>query len=49
MVFDVSLGQIAPVFVVGADGQIAFHYVNPNYRVRVDPAVLMAAVRAAVR
>ena len=35
------------VFVLGADGTVAFHYVNPNYRVRVDPAVLMAAVRAA--
>lgn len=37
------------VFVVGADGTIAFHYVNPQYQVRIDPTVLMAAVRATIK
>lgn len=37
------------VFVIGADGKIAFHYVNPQFQIRIDPTVLMAAVRATVK
>ncbi len=32
-------------FIVGADGVIAFSYVNPDYKVRLHPAVLVAAAR----
>ncbi len=38
---------VPAVFVVGADGVIRFQYVNPDYRVRLDPDVMMAAARAA--
>ena len=37
------------VFVVGTDGLIHFTYVNPNYHVRCDSEVLLAAARAAVK
>ena len=40
---------VPAVFVSGADGIVRFQYVNPNYRVRLDPDVLIAAARAAVR
>ena len=33
-------------FIIGADGIINFAYVNPNYRVRLHPDVLLAAARA---
>jgi len=35
------------VFVTNAEGVIQFTYVNPNYRVRLSPRVLLAAARAA--
>ena len=41
--------RILPVpaaFVVGTDGRIKYQYVNPDYKVRIDPAVLLAAARA---
>jgi peroxiredoxin len=44
--------QILPVpavFVVGADKVITFSYVNPNYRVRCDPDVILAAAKAAAQ
>ncbi|MBZ0269984.1 AhpC/TSA family protein [bacterium] len=47
----VSESQVLPVpavFVVDADGVITFSYVNPNYRVRCDPDVVLAAARAVV-
>jgi hypothetical protein len=28
---------------VGTDNRIRFQYVNPDYRIRLDPKVLMAA------
>ena len=34
------------VFLVGRDGTIHFSYVNPNYKVRLAPEVLIAAARA---
>ena len=43
--------HILPVpaaFVLDADGTIKFEYVNPNYKVRVDPEVLLTAAKAAL-
>ena len=37
---------VPAVFVIGTDGTIAFQYVNPNYKVRLAPEVLVAVVRA---
>lgn len=39
---------VPAAFIVGMDGIIKFEYVNPNYRVRVDPEVLLAAARSAL-
>lgn len=44
--------HILPVpgaFVVGTDEVIYFEYVNPNYKVRIDPDVLMAAAKSALK
>lgn len=40
---------VPAVFIVGMDGIIRFSYVNPNYRVRIDPDVLLAAAKAALK
>ncbi|NJD56384.1 MAG: redoxin domain-containing protein [Nitrospirae bacterium] len=40
---------VPAVFVIGLDGVIKFEYVNPNYEVRLDPDILMAAARSAVK
>lgn len=43
--------HILPVpaaFVVGTDGVVKFEYVNPDYRTRIDPDVLLAAARSAL-
>lgn len=37
---------VPAVFVVGTDGVVRFQHVNPNHRVRLDAAVLLAAARA---
>lgn len=37
---------VPATFVIGRDGIIDFQYVNPDYKVRVDPEVLVAAARA---
>lgn len=39
---------VPAVFIVGTDGRIRFQYVNPNYSVRLDGSVLLAAAKAAV-
>jgi peroxiredoxin len=42
--------HILPVpaaYIVGTDGVIRFDYVNPNYKVRVDPEALLEAAREA--
>lgn len=44
--------HILPVpaaFVLKTDGTIVFSYVNPDYKVRVEPDVLLAAAKAAVK
>jgi hypothetical protein len=37
------------VFIVGTDGKIRFAYVNPDFKVRLDGEVLLAAAKAAVK
>ena len=39
---------VPAVFVVGTDGTIKFEHVNPNYKVRPDPAVIVAAAKDAL-
>ena len=34
------------IFLVGTDGKIRFSYVNPDYRIRLDADVLLAAMEA---
>ena len=38
---------VPAAFVIGTDGVIKFEYVNPNYQMRIDPDILLAAARAA--
>lgn len=40
---------VPSVFIVSTDGVIRFQYVNPNYKIRLDPEVLYAAAKAALR
>ena len=37
---------VPSVFILDTSGVIRFQYVNPDYKVRVDPDVLLAAARA---
>jgi peroxiredoxin len=39
---------VPAVFVVNKEGRITFAYVNPDYKVRLDPQVLLAAARTAL-
>lgn len=39
---------VPSVFLVAQDGLIKFTYVNPDYKIRLDPEVLLAAAKAAV-
>jgi len=39
---------VPAVFVIDAEGKILFSYANPDYRVRLDTRILMAAAAAAV-
>lgn len=40
---------VPAVFVLGMDGAIQFEYVNPNYKVRLDPDVLLIAAKKALK
>lgn len=40
---------VPAVFLVGKDGVIKFEYVNPDHTVRLEPDVLLAAAKAAVK
>lgn len=40
---------VPSVFIVGTDGRIKFAYTNPNYKVRLEPELLLSAARAAAR
>ena len=37
---------VPAVFIIGTDGVVAFQYVNPNYKVRLPPEVLLSAIRS---
>jgi peroxiredoxin len=39
---------VPAVYLVGKDGIVQFQYVNPNYRVRLTPEVLLAAAKTDV-
>ena len=39
---------VPAAFVINTDGVVQFSYVNPDYKSRVNPDVLMAAAKAAV-
>lgn len=36
---------VPAVFLVSTDGLIRFQYVNPDYRVRLDPELLLSAAK----
>ena len=40
---------VPSVFIISADGFIKFEYVNPDYKIRLDPEVLLAAARSALK
>jgi len=44
-----GLLPVPAVYVVTSEGGILFQYANPDHRVRLEPGILMAAARAAVR
>jgi hypothetical protein len=37
---------VPAVLIIGKDGRIRFQYVNPDYKIRLDAQVLLAAARA---
>jgi len=37
------------VFLIGTNGQILFQHVDPNFKVRLHPEVLLAAARASIQ
>ena len=39
---------VPSVFIIGTDGVIRFTYVNPNHRVTIHGAVLLAAAKASL-
>lgn len=40
---------VPSVFIIGTDGSIKFEYVNPDYRVRLDPDAVLAAAKAVIK
>jgi peroxiredoxin len=40
---------VPSVFVIDAKGRVTFNYVNPNYKVRLDEDVLIAAAKAILK
>lgn len=40
---------VPAAFVLKTDGTISFSYVNPDYKVRIEPDVLLAAAKAALK
>ncbi len=45
---DHHLLPVPAVFILGTDGTIQFQYVNPNYKMRLDADVLLAAAHSLV-
>ncbi len=46
---DHHLLPVPSVFVFGKDAKVKFTYVNPDYRIRIDPTVLLAAAKGAAK
>ncbi len=46
---DHHLLPVPSVFVFDKDAKVKFTYVNPDYRTRIDPAVLLAAAKVAAK
>lgn len=46
---DHHLLPVPAVFILGTDGTVKFHYINPNYRIRLDPEVLLSAAKASLK
>ena len=44
--YDHNILPVPAVFVIDAEGTITFEYVNPVYRTRLHPSVLLAAVKS---
>lgn len=44
---DHNMLPVPAVYIIDKKGIIRFSYVNPNYKVRLDPDVLLCAARAA--
>lgn len=40
---------VPAVFVIGTDGKIRFEHVDPDYKSRLDPEVLLAMAKAALK
>jgi peroxiredoxin len=40
---------VPSVFIIGTDGIVKFQYVNPNYKVRIDSDLLLAAAIASLK
>jgi len=40
---------VPAVYIAGTDGRVNFVYVNPDYKVRLAPEVLIAAAKAAIK
>ena len=40
------LMSVPAIFVLDTNGVVKFHYANPDYRVRLDSGVLLAAAKA---
>ena len=38
---------VPATYIIGTDGVVRFMYANPNYRVRLDPTVLLSAAQVA--
>jgi peroxiredoxin len=37
---------VPAVYLIGPDGKVLFSYVNPDYKVRLEPSILLAAAQA---
>ena len=46
---DHGLLPVPAAYIVGVDGVIKFQYVNPDYKIRVDPELLLDAAKIAKR
>ncbi len=39
---------VPSIFITSTDGTIKFEYVNPDYKVRIDSGLLLAAAKASL-